>query len=285
MNEPLVHVIVLSYNGKQLTLDCLSSVLLSEYDNFVIVVVDNASTDQSANAIRHTFVNELSSGKMILIENKDNLGFAGGNNVGMEYAFRNHADYLLLLNNDTLVDKKLLQEMIRVCESDNSIGIAGPKIYYQMPSNQIWFAGGEIKLHKGLSRHIGIRQTDRGQFDKNGDCDYVTGCAMLIRRSVVERIGYLDTIYPMYSEDADYCMRAKRAGYRIFYVSTGKVWHKISAAAGGQLKWRKIRFRLWSNFIFLKRYARWYHWFTIPLFFLLDALRVLVSVAFGRIKN
>lgn len=285
MNEPLVYCIILSYNGKQLTLDCISSVLKFEYPNYIILVVDNASSDGSAEAIRSSFSKEITSGKIILFDNKENLGFAGGNNLGMKYAFEHRADYLLLLNNDTVVDRDLLKNMIPFCESDAKIGIAGPKIYYQETPDQVWFVGGEINLYKGLSRHIGIRQKDTGQFDTVMECDYITGCAMLIKRIVVEKTGYLDTIYPMYSEDSDYCMRARQNGFKMMYLPSGRVWHKISAATGGQLKWRKIRLRMSSNFIFLKRYARWYHWFTIPVFFTWDVIRVFVSVVTGRIKN
>ena len=285
MNEPLVYCIILSYNGKQLTLDCLASVLELEYSNFAIMLVDNASSDGSVEAIRSIFSKEIASGKIVLFANTMNLGFAGGNNQGMRYAYEKGAEYILLLNNDTVVDNTLLANMISLCESDPKIGIAGPKIYYQEPPDQIWFAGGEIKLHKGLSRHIGIRRKDLGQFNEAAECDYITGCAMLIKRAVVDKTGYLDTIYPMYSEDSDYCMRARQNGFKMMYLPAGIVWHKISAATGGQLKWRKIRFRLISNFIFLRRHALWYHWFTIPFYFVRDAVRVLVSVLTGRIKN
>lgn len=285
MTEPLVYCIILSYNGKQLTLDCLSSVLKLNYKNVIIVIVDNASSDDSVQAIKGLFAKELSTGKMVLIENKKNTGFAGGNNTGMRYAYEQGANYFLLLNNDTIVGKDLLTNMIPLCESDESIGIAGPKIFFYEPPDQIWFAGGEIKLYKGLSRHIGIRQTDRGQFNKAVECDYITGCAMLIKRKVVDQIGYLDTRYPMYSEDADYCFRAHRHEFKMKYIPSGLIWHKISAATGGQLKWKKIRLRFYSNFIFLKRHARWYNWLTIPVYFVADILRVLFSIGLGRIKN
>lgn len=285
MTEPLVYLIILSYNGKQLTLDCLASVLKLNYENFIIVVVDNASTDRTVEAIKTEYSMELLSGKMVLIANNKNTGFAAGNNTGMKYAFEKNANYALLLNNDTVVDRDLLKNMIPLLASDERIGIAGPKIYYQDPPDRIWFAGGEIKLYKGLSRHIGIRQKDTGQFNTPFECDYITGCAMLIKRQVIIQTGYLDTVYPMYSEDADYCLRARESGFKIMYIPGGLVWHKISAATGGQLRWKKIRLRLLSNFLFLRRYARWYHWLSIPFFSAADGLRILVSVITGRIKN
>ncbi len=285
MRSPPVHVIVLSYNGRKLTSDCIASCLLLNYNNVTIVVADNASTDGSAGHLKEVFANEISELKVILIENEVNLGFAAGNNVGMKYAFDHGAEYVLLLNNDTLVDPDLLFHVMPHFEKDPQIGIIGPKIYYFDPPTRIWFAGGKIDLHKGVGRHIGIRETDRGQFDVAGECDYVTGCAMLISRAVIESVGYLDPIYKMYSEDADYCFRARKNKFKLRYVPAGKVWHKISASSGGPLGWKKIKLRLRSNFIFLCRYARWYHWLTVPAFFVLDGFRIMFSILFGRIKN
>lgn len=285
MNQPSVYVVILGWNGRELTLDCIRSVLEIDYPNFVVLVVDNHSSDGSPDAIRKEFQTEIASGKILLVENSENLGFARGNNVGMELALKRGADYVLLLNNDTVVDPALLKNMIPMSEADGSVGIAAPKIYYFDPPDQIWFAGGRIALHKGLSWHLGIREIDHGQYDTAGDCDYATGCAMLVKKNVMEEIGFLDPVYPHFSEDADYCRRAGLRGFRILYLPGGKVWHKISVSTGGQLSIRKIRLRLQSNFIFYKRYARWYHWFTIPVFFILDGFRVLGLILTRRIRN
>jgi hypothetical protein len=115
--------------------------------------------------------------------------------------------------------------------------------------------------------------------------DYITGCALMARREVFEAIGYLDPVFPAYYEDADFCMRAKRAGFRIVYVPEGRVWHKISASTGGQLGRAKISRKLRSTFLFLRRYASWRHWLTIPFFFTADAVRILALVAAGRIRD
>ncbi|MBX7151941.1 glycosyltransferase family 2 protein [bacterium] len=285
MNQPSVYVVILGWNGRELTLDCVRSVLKVEYPNFIVLVVDNHSSDGSPDAIRKEFQAELSSGKLLLVENSANLGFARGNNIGMELALKKGADYVLLLNNDTVVDPALLKNMIPMAEADGFVGIAAPKIYYFDPPNKIWYAGGKIALHKGLSWHIGIREIDHGQYDTSVDCDYATGCAMLIKKAVIEKIGFLDPIYPHFSEDADYCWRAKLQGFRILYLPGGKVWHKISVSTGGQLSLRKIRLRLRSNFIFFKRYARGYHWLTIPVFFILDGFRILGLILTKQIRN
>jgi GT2 family glycosyltransferase len=273
-------VIVLTWNGRDLTLECLESLRSVRAAGVEVVVVDNASSDGTASAVR-----ERHGDGVTLIENGANLGFSAGNNVGIAYALRRGARFLLLLNNDTAVDPDFIDELLRPLERDSRVGITGPKIYYYTPRNRIWFAGGEVRMARGLARHVGIRETDRGQYDTPREVDYVTGCALMARREVYEEIGLLDPSYAAYFEDTDLCMRARRAGYGLLYVPTAKVWHKISASTGGQLSRRKIARKLRSGARFFWRYARPYHWLTIPLFFVADGLRVAAMVATGRIRD
>lgn len=279
-DAPRVAVIVLNWNGKALTLDCVKSLLELRAPNVETVVVDNASTDGSAEAVREAFGDRVS-----VIVNDDNLGFAEGNNVGIRYALERGADFVLLLNNDTVVDADLIDCMLRPFDGAADIGVTGPKIYYYTPRDQIWFAGGEVFLWRGVSRHIGIREKDRGQFDQRRDVDYVTGCALMAKREVFESAGSLDPSYVAYYEDVDFCMRARRAGFRIVYVPDGKVWHKVSASTGGQMSRRKIARKLKSTWKFFRRYARPWHWLTIPFFFAVDVIRIIVLVVTGRIRN
>jgi len=274
MPLPTVSIIVLSYNGRELTSDCVRSLLATSYTNRRIIVVDNASTDDSVVALREAFHESMTSGAIELVVSSTNLGFAAGNNVGMTLALQRGTDFVLLLNNDTLAAPDFLNRLVATMQTNPDAGIVGPLIYYIQPPDQIWFAGTDVMLARGISRHRGIRQRDRGQFTATAECDAVTGCAMLIRANVIRKIGLLDTLYPLYSEDNDYCMRARRAGFRILIDPTAKVWHKISAATGGQFNWKKIRLRAWSNFLFLLRYARWYHWLTIPWFQIAEVVRV-----------
>lgn len=248
--------------------------------NVETVVVDNASNDGSADAVRTAF-----GGRVTVIVNDDNLGFASGNNVGIRYALEHGADFVLLLNNDTVVDAQLIDKMLRPFDERSGVGVTGPKIYFYNPNDQIWFAGGEVFLARGVSRHIGIRERDTGQFEDQRDVDYITGCALMASREVFESIGFLDPSYVAYYEDVDFCMRARRAGYRIVYVPGGKVWHKISASTGGQMSRRKINRKLKSTWKFFGRYARPWHWLTIPFFFLADVIRIVFLVLSGRIRN
>ena len=277
---PRVVVIVLTWNGRDLTLACLESLRSARATGVEIVVVDNGSSDGTASAIR-----ERHGERVTIIENAANLGFSAGNNVGIAYALRRGARFLLLLNNDTAVDPDFIEELVRPLEQDPHIGITGPKIYYYTPRDRIWFAGGEVRMARGLARHVGIRETDHGQYDVPREVDYVTGCALMARREVYEEVGLLDPSYAAYFEDTDLCIRAGRAGYSLLYVPTAKVWHKISASTGGQLSRRKMARKLRSGARFFSRYARPYHWLTIPLFFAADGLRVAALVATGRIRD
>jgi GT2 family glycosyltransferase len=279
-NYPAIGIVILTWNGKELTLQCLRSVLQCTYPNFRVTVVDNASKDGTVEALRHEF-----GDKIDIIANPRNLMYAGGNNVGIKQLLERHVDWVLLLNNDVEVDPGLLNGLVSVGESDQEIGIVGPKIYYWKPKDLLWFAGGKMSLWGRGSRHIGIREKDAGQYDQIRDVDYITGCALMIRRQVIEQIGLLDESYPMYNEDSDWCQRAREAGYRVVYAPEGKLWHKISSSAGGQLSGFKIRHRLRSQLIFLTKYAKWYHWLVIPFGMMIEMFRVAGLATIGKFRN
>ncbi|MFH1754966.1 MAG: glycosyltransferase family 2 protein, partial [Candidatus Latescibacterota bacterium] len=247
-DSPKIAVIVLSWNGKDLTLACLESLLASHYSPLTVYLVDNASTDGSADAVRAAY-----GGRIRMIENAKNLGFAGGNNIGIRQALDDGADYVLLLNNDTTVAPDMISHMARAARDNPRMGVFGPKIYYESPPDQIWFAGGEVLLARGTARHIGIREKDSGQFDEAREVDYVSGCALMVRGTVIHDIGLLDESYEMYFEDTDFCMRAKLAGAGCYYVPQGRMWHKISPSTGGQMSRRKIKRKLCSSWIFFRR--------------------------------
>lgn len=281
---PKVAVVVLTWNGRQLTLDCLESLANVTWPNLHVIVVDNASTDGTPAAIESAFGSRFGD-RLTVIVNPENLGFSGGNNVGIRHAMDTGSAFVLLLNNDTRVDPGFLEPMVAVFEEHPHTGIAGPKIYYETPSDRIWFAGGEIFLWRGTARHIGIRETDRGQYDAGREVDYVTGCTLLTTRDVIGKIGMLDDSYRAYYEDADFCMRAKGAGFHVRYVPEGRVWHRISSSTGGQVSRRKVTTKFGSTLRFFWRYASFVDWLTIPLFFTADVVRIALLVLTGRIRD
>lgn len=258
-NYPLVYCVILNLNGGDLLRETLRSVSNMTYPNFRILVVDNGSNDGSSEMVRKRF------SAVELLENGENLGFGGGNNVGMKYALDKKAGWVFLLNNDITVDPEILSELYKVGSGDDSIGILVPKIYYHADPDKLWYAGGKVNFFTGMISHRGLREIDAGQYDRIEPTTYVTGCAMLFRRKVLEDVGMFDPVYhPIYSEDADLSERARRAGYKLVYVPKGRMWHKVSSFSGGGLTPFKTRLKVEHNMVFFKRYAKWYHWLTIP---------------------
>lgn len=216
------YIIVLNWNGKADTLDCLESLRFTNYDNYQVVLVDNGSEDDSVAAVRQKFP------EVEVVETGKNLGFAGGNNVGIEYALKQGADYVFLINNDTTVDPDYLKELVDVARADSAVGAVGSKIMYYSEPERIWFAGGTINWLKNKGEHLGLDQIDAGQFDRLREVGYLTGCALLVKREVVEKIGVLEDDYFLYYEDADYSLRIQNANYKTVYAPKSKIYHKVS---------------------------------------------------------
>ena len=256
--QPLVYVILVNWNGKGVTLDCLESLQKVGYPNYRTLVVDNDSSDGSVKAIKELFPD------VMVLEMKQNLRFAAGTNAGITYALGHGAELVLPLNNDTTVDPGFLSAMVDRIITTPTIGAVAPKIFYHSDPSRIWFAGGVISLWTGTMRHIGIREVDRGQYDTSKTIEYTTGCCFLTKREVVEKVGLLDEAYSMYTEDADWSMRVRRSGYVILFEPKARIWHKLSVSAGGHLSWYKMSNKFVSNLRFFARYATWYQWFIFP---------------------
>lgn len=223
---PKVAIIILNWNGLADTLACLASLQKLDYPDCRLVVVDNGSTDGSAAAIRAAYPH------LTLVETGDNLGFVGGNNIGLEYAREMSAGYALLLNNDTEVAPDFLRRLVEAAEANPAAGMAGPTIYYFDRPDVIWSAGGAINRRRGCTRMVGLDELDGGQFGLlPRPVDFVTGCALLVKMTVVERVGPLDPRFFAYYEEAEWCVRAARAGFTILHVPRARVWHKISPVA------------------------------------------------------
>ncbi|MCP4536078.1 MAG: glycosyltransferase family 2 protein [Chloroflexi bacterium] len=220
---PSVTIIILNWNGLADTLACLESLAhLDNADACEILVVDNGSTDGSPPVIRERFPS------VTLIEVEENLGFTGGNNVGMQWALERGSDYALLLNNDTEVAPDFLRLLVEAAEADSQVGIVGPTIYYYEEPQTVWSAGGKIDWRRGATWMVGLDERDTGQFGESPrEMDFCTGCALLIKRDVLQRVGLLDDRFFTYYEETEWCVRARRAGFKIVHVPTAKMWHKI----------------------------------------------------------
>ncbi|MEK7534620.1 MAG: glycosyltransferase family 2 protein [Patescibacteria group bacterium] len=266
-----VSVVILNYNGKDNTLDCLSSLqnVVTIDTKLEIIVVDNASKDESVAFIKSQISN-LKSQKLQLkvIENRENLGFAGGNNVGIRYALEHGADYVLVLNNDTLVDKNLIDELLKVGNSDENIGILAPKIYFakgfEFHKNRytekdlgkvFWYAGGKMDWKNVIASHKGVDEVDHGQYDKTEETSFASGCCMFMKKEVFGRVGLFDKKYFLYYEDADLSERLKEAGYKIIYNPSAIIWHKNAGSAGGSGSKLQDYYITRNRLLFGMRYA------------------------------
>ncbi|TFH33235.1 MAG: glycosyltransferase family 2 protein [Deltaproteobacteria bacterium] len=226
VTEPSVEIIILNWNRLRDTVECLESVFKIRYSNYSVVVVDNGSDDESAAGIEKAF------DQVLVIRNKDNLGYAEGNNVGIRHAIEREADYIWLLNNDAIVDRDALIALVELAERDRGVGILGSKIYYFDQPDVLWFAGATIDWKRSISPHIGRLEKDIGQYERETEVDRVTGCSMLIRREVFEEVGMFDEKFFLYDEEVDLCVRARARGYRNCYVPKSVVHHKISVSSG-----------------------------------------------------
>lgn len=233
-----VAIVILNYRGFKNTIECISSVKSLKKTDFKteIIVIDNDSQDASKK--------ELKKIKGItFIVNTDNMGYSGGNNLGINYALKKAYQYVLILNNDTTVNEYLL---INLLLNSKNADIVAPKIYFA-PGNEyhkgrykkddsgkvIWYAGGEIDWNNIVGNHIGVDEVDIGQFNNKKETDYATGACMLVSRKVFEKIGCFDEKYFLYLEDMDFCYRAKKAGFKIIFEPRAVLWHKNAQSAGG----------------------------------------------------
>lgn len=217
---PTVYFSILNWNQKDLTCECLASLAQLDYPDYEIVVVDNGSADGEAQAIQSRFPSAT------ILQNETNLGFAEGNNVAIRYALAHGADYVFLLNNDTMVEPQMLARLIEVADGEGRVAIVGPKICYWNEPQTVWSAGGVLEA-RAMPVMLGMDETDNGQHDTLREVDWVTGCALLIKASVVRRIGLIDARFFIYFEESDWCSRARRAGFKILYVPEARMWHKI----------------------------------------------------------
>ncbi|MDZ7859648.1 MAG: glycosyltransferase family 2 protein [Candidatus Krumholzibacteriota bacterium] len=276
MSQKLIHVIVLNWNGKDVIEECLESLSAVDYSPIEITVVDNASTDSSLKIVRERFP------QVNIIRNKENLLFAGGNNVGLRKCIKEGGELFLLLNNDTVAAPDFISEMIRVFERPDA-GIAGAKIYYFDNPERIWYGGGGFYPLIALPRHLNIRKLDRGIDKAVEETGYVTGCAMMIRREVLEQIGLLDPGYEMYCEDVDFCLRALKAGWKSYYSPEAHVWHKVSSSSGGGFTPYKLEKRIVSTYrLFRLHKSRVWRILVFPLY---GFLFVLLAFAFSLSWN
>lgn len=296
MKTPKVYIILLNYNGWADTIECLESVLRINYPNYQVIVVDNNSPNNSMEHIKAWAEGKLAvwvnpnnplrklsfppvqkpvpyifysreeaekggnpeietqfNNPLILIQTGYNGGFAFGNNVAIKYALaKGDVDYVLLLNNDTLVEKDFLNKLVEVSQADKKIGITGCKIYYYDNPSKIWFNGGKFNEWTGRAVHI-----QKEVSKEASECNFITGCCMLIKREVLEKVGLLDESYFMYVEDLDYSYKAIKSGYKLIVDHNSNIWHKVGASNEGEISEFSAYWGLKSRIKFILSYENY----------------------------
>jgi GT2 family glycosyltransferase len=250
---PRVAAIVVNYNGKEVTLQAVRSLLRMTYPAFDLVVLDNASTDGSPEAVTSAFPGL----RQIRVE--VNRGSSSGYAAGMRWAFENGYDYVLLLNNDIEVEPDLLDRLVEVAESDPAIGCVGPKCYFHGDRQRLWSAGGILRFRESITKERGYGEIDRGQYDEDAQVDYINGCAILIRREAALAVGSWDPVFFICVDDADFCTRLKQKGYRCVYVHRAILYHMVAYTTGGYTPGRNFHFGK-SNAVYVRRYANPWQW-------------------------
>lgn len=240
MSLPQVAVVVLNWNRTEDTLACLDSLLKQQAIKSEIVLVDNGSTDSSVKTLREQFPS------VKIIETGANLGYAGGNNIGIQYALDQGSEYTLILNNDTVLATDSLSRLVADLSLYPDVAAAGPKSLYFEDREKIYFAGGRIG-HDGSVVHIGSGSHDGATYNQPCDTEWLTGCAILFRNDALRKVGLFDPDYYLLYEDVDWCLRARKAGYRLRFVPGAKLWHNVSLSFG----------RTWSP-IYMYYYTRNY---------------------------
>jgi GT2 family glycosyltransferase len=301
-----VFIIVLNWNKWKDTIECLESLLILDYPHYRIVVVDNNSTDGSVERIKSwargdirvesDFIKGASSNQkriieceeagheddlqtgITLIQSGSNLGYAGGNNIGIRYAVTKQADFIWILNNDTVVDKNALSEMVSMAKTDKKIGMVGSKLFYHDQPKIIQAAGGGyFSFWKGFSRHCGLKEADIGQWDQVFEPGYLTGSSLLLRSEVINSIGFMDETFFLYGEELEWQIRARNHGWKLVYCPTSIIWHKDSASLSD--KKPIIDFYTTRNWL---RVVKRYKSYALPAAVCFQLLRALRRLTYGK---
>lgn len=301
MGLPKVSVVILNWNGWEDTIECLESLYQINYSNFEVILVDNNSNDNSVKRIEEYAVGlikpeskfneyisqnkplklfsysesilksetkiKYSSKNLSIIKNDSNYGYAQGNNIGVNFALKNSKpDYMLLLNNDVVVDKDFLVEMINFAEVKDSIGVIGPKVYYYDFPEKIQVTYTKMNYWRGTSYLVGDGEIDIGQYNEIKETEFVPGSCFLVKSEVIDKIGLFNPKYKCYWEEFDFCMSARAVGYKCIYYPDAKVWHKVSKSTNkipGILTYYMTR----NMFFFMKKHSKRYNYAIFLLFF------------------
>lgn len=223
-------VVTVTFNSVKVIDEFLLSAARQSLPDFKLYVIDNASTDGTVERLE---VASRADGRIVVVANAENLGFAEGSNQGIRLALEDGRTHVLLLNNDTTFPAELFATLMHAAVT-NAQSVVVPKIYYHGDPKRLWFAGGRLVPSRGYTgQHLGDGELDNGQFDVERNIEFSSGCCMLVAVSVFRTVGLLDPRYFVYHEDVDFCLRLARAGVPIWYAPHAYLYHKVSSLTGG----------------------------------------------------
>lgn len=244
MNVAKVYIVLVNYNGYMDTVECVKSLINIKYTNYKIVLVENASNDKEK--IEN---DEFLNNNCIIIYSDENGGFSAGNNLGIQYALNEGADYILLLNNDTVVCEDFLDELLDLEKENNKVGIITGDIYYYFDKNKLWYTNGSFNRESCITRMC--NNTSRVV----NKVTFACGCLMLLKANMIKEIGMLDDLFFLYSEDTEYCCRAMKKGWDIVWTKKSKIYHKISASTVSNSDFQQY-YLTRNNLILAKMYGK-----------------------------
>lgn len=246
---PKIYVIILHWKNRRCLTECLESLDKVTCDNIEVIIVNNGSDDLNG-------INKHLKLKVQMLKSPSNVGFSRGNNLGIKEALKNRADYILLLNDDTVVFPDFLSILVDAGEGNPDAGMLGPKIYYFDEPRRIWFAGAKFDEQTGLIFTPHSNEIDNNRRDeKPEESDYITGCALLVKRKMIEKIGLLDERFFLYWEDVDWGLRAKKSGFKNLVIPSAHVWHKVSSSSGGMDSLIRVYHKTRSHLLLAKLHA------------------------------
>ncbi len=281
--------ILVNYDGFHHTIECVKTLLNQTVPLHKIVIVDNASPNNDYEKLKEVFSNES---KVVVLKTPKNGGFAYGNNFGIKYAMEHSKpDFFLLINNDTIADRHLHEELLRAYErfKDQKIGIVTGKIYYYNEKDKIWFDGGYFSKLKCSGYHSNYDKYDTVVVnnDEIREITFATGCLWFVPTKIFEEVGFLPEEYFLYLEDTDYCLKLQRNGYKIIYNPNTKIWHKVGASSGNTKKTPKYYWMNRNRIILCKKYFGTFRAYLFTFGFLIPTrlIRFLQFLMKGKLVN
>lgn len=260
-----VCVILVNYNGLADTIETINSIYNNTYKKITIIVVDNGSKVNEAMIIKDKFP------EVEIIRSDYNLGFAGGNNLGIDYALNYGFEYIMLLNNDTIIDNNMITILLQHTK-ENVVCV--PAMYYYDYPSELWYGGGKINKWTGNVKHL-----------NNFNISYVsfiTGCCFFMQKETIKRIGKLDESYFMYVEDADYSIRLLDAGIKMKYVPLAKLYHKVGKSSGGELSPLSVYCTTKNRIKLIRKYPYHFYWTALPFTIISRLIRMFQYLVSGK---